>query len=396
MPLGPSEHLVIISDLHLASGSDPHTHQLNRQEDFFSDEAFAHLIDDLLRRAAEEHITWRLLLLGDVFDFLHVPAPSDQPLAEAALAKLDQITAGHSTFFEALGRFTAAGFLIDILPGNHDIELLFPPVQRHLIDLLTPQAASSIRFFPWIYHLPGLLYAEHGQQYHDLNTFPLLLGLAQQQPYTSKNLPVGSHFDHYLYALLGHLVPEAECIKPPLTVLRRAIRTHPMGFLTAVRLHLDFINVLVRSFFRPMTDDERLLEPYAAEIGLDRSTLAALTRLSSASGQTILRRLLLKTLRRHQPGDYLLHAAQNIHTLLKGANLQTRYYVFGHTHTAGQIPLSPDGTAWYLNSGTWTTLPPNACPSPAAPQPLTYVEVSGDTARLWSWDDTAGPRSVEP
>jgi UDP-2,3-diacylglucosamine pyrophosphatase LpxH len=394
MPLDLTENLIIVSDLHLASGI-----KLNRQEDFFSDAAFARFIDHLLRRAAEEHRTWRLLLLGDVFDFLHIPefspGSSNHPLAETALAKLDQIAAGHPEFFEALGRLAAAGFPLDFMPGNHDIELLFAPVQQHLTDLLTrfsPQAALSIRFYPWIYYLPGLLYAEHGQQHHDLNTFPLLLGLAQQKTYTSKNLPVGSHFDTYLYALLNRLVPQVECIKPPLAVLRQAVRAHPVAFLTAARLHLSFFNVLMRVIFYQPAHDEQLLEPYAAEIGLDHATLVTLSRLSSVSSLSILKRLLRKTLPQKKPGegDYLQQAARNIHQILKAADLNVRYYVFGHSHTAGQFPLSPDGTAWYLNCGTWTTLPPEACPAPAHPQPLTFVEVSRETAQLWSWDDAAG------
>lgn len=411
MPPESKESLIILSDLHLASGIDPHTQKLTRQEDFFSDSAFAHFVDHLLHRAADEHRTWRLLLLGDVFDFLHVPDPSsaehNHSLAESALEKLDRIAAGHPVFFEALGRFSAAGFPLGVMPGNHDIELLFPLVQQRLVELVarfTSQAALPIHFYPWIYYIPGLLYAEHGQQHHDLNTFPMLLKLAQHESCTTKDLPIGSHFDNYLYALLDRLDPQAECIKPPLAALRRAIRARPIAVLMAVRLHLAFFKVLMRQVTHAGTTKtirkEPLLESYAAEIGLNTPTLKALNHLSSTSGLSIVKRLLCKSLQKTKPGngDYLHQAARNIHEILKAADLNVRYYVFGHSHAAGQFPLSGDDTAWYLNSGTWTTLPPEVCPTPSHLQPLTYIEMDCETAaaHLWLWDDTHGQSRLFP
>jgi hypothetical protein len=54
------------------------------------------------------------------------------------------------------------------------------PVQRHLRRLLAraggiAEDAVDLTVYPWLYYVPGLLYAEHGHQYHDLNSFPALV-----------------------------------------------------------------------------------------------------------------------------------------------------------------------------------------------------------------------------
>ncbi len=182
MLLEPSESLIIVSDFHLTGGSNPQPRMLRRREDFFSDAAFANFLNDLIRRASAENRKWRLLLLGDIFDFLHIPTIAGRTTSEIAQAKLEWIAAGHAQFFEGLGRFVASGFPLDVVPGNHDIELILRPVQQQLVKLLGQygnQANMAIHFYPWIYYIPGYLYAEHGQQRHDLNTFPMLLELAQ-------------------------------------------------------------------------------------------------------------------------------------------------------------------------------------------------------------------------
>ena len=63
---------ILVSDFHLAAGESSPTGNGNGREEFFSDAPFAHLLDALLDRARKETRRWRLVLLGDVFDFLRV------------------------------------------------------------------------------------------------------------------------------------------------------------------------------------------------------------------------------------------------------------------------------------------------------------------------------------
>ena len=57
--------------------------------------------------------------------------------------------------------------------GNHDRELSFPEVREVLVRRLCAAAppgkatdvASRVTFEPWFFHVPDLLYVEHGQQY---------------------------------------------------------------------------------------------------------------------------------------------------------------------------------------------------------------------------------------
>ena len=171
------DDLIIVSDLHLSAGYEPRLGTFDRNEDFFYDEAFARFLAHLRRRAADEGRRWRLVLLGDVFDFLQVDLRraevAHDPLDRSegvTITKLERIARGHPGFFAALGEFAAAGFPVDVLPGNHDIELIRPATQERFKALVGeaagwPEAAAAITFSPWVYYVPGMVYAEHGHQY---------------------------------------------------------------------------------------------------------------------------------------------------------------------------------------------------------------------------------------
>jgi len=90
----------------------------------------------------------------------------------ATLAKLDRIATGHRRVFASLGEFAASDSRVVVVPGNHDLELIRPSTQARFCELVDeacgqPGAATRIEFQPWIYYVPGVLYAEHGSQYHD-------------------------------------------------------------------------------------------------------------------------------------------------------------------------------------------------------------------------------------
>ncbi len=185
--------LLAVSDLHLGCdlrggtprGGDPRRDLLDR--------ALCRFLDHhALRREGGRR--WRLLLVGDVFDFVAVtqtPAPGLTAPFEVAeeersfgLAseeakcawKVTKVAARHEEVFHALARFLVAGHELHFIRGNHDAELHWPAVQAELRRLVCKRTglegdglqavAERIVFHAWFYLEPGFLYAEHGNA-HD-------------------------------------------------------------------------------------------------------------------------------------------------------------------------------------------------------------------------------------
>ncbi len=455
MPADDGSNIAIVSDLHLSMGYNPRTGAYERREDFFYDGVFAHFLDDLQARAAREGRKWRLVILGDVFDFLQVDlnlegkvaAPLDRS-TPTTLARMDVIARGHPEFFEALGRFVAAGFPLDVLPGNHDIEMIRPSSQEHFKRLLVQasgkeEAAAGVTFYPWIYYIPGVVYAEHGQQYDDENSFTTVM-----EPYPPDDAanreaidqPLGSYFVEYLYNYIEPIDPFADNIKPSSRYILWALRAHPVLALSTMGEHFRlFTKVLghtgelsaAQVDQRRQTYREQVLRPYAAELGLGYDTvvaidkMAAVPAMSSKMGQlevlvgnplrhlaptlaalvalfVSLRRtrgmkrsfllfaVALAALARRERRDahpatqrmgYLQRAAGQIHAQLQKEQKAVPLYVFGHTHKAEQFPVGGDDPApHYINSGTWTPLVPDPYDLLATRDRFTLVQITRDTA----------------
>jgi UDP-2,3-diacylglucosamine pyrophosphatase LpxH len=225
---------LFLSDLHLSEGMDPRTGKLSRNEDFFYDAAFAGLLVHHVNafhvneRAATQGRPWKLVINGDIFDFLQVmalPQEGDEleqvtghrfrhqlteneqlfglgTSSRACVWKMAYIRDGHPLFFEALGWFLAhEGNELVLLRGNHDIELFWPAVQARLCELVADsycrwyeevragrrpdsplpfrpelpaqldaaEAGRRIHFPTWFYYEPGLFFVEHGSQYDPAN-----------------------------------------------------------------------------------------------------------------------------------------------------------------------------------------------------------------------------------
>jgi UDP-2,3-diacylglucosamine pyrophosphatase LpxH len=434
---GADETIIVVSDFHLATGRDPRTGVVDREESFFHDEAFSRFLDDLIRQAATEQRRFRLLILGDLLDFLRVRAESadgagGQPSAQdrTTLAKLEWIAAGHPHVFEALGRFVAAGFLLDVVPGNHDIELLRPAVQARFVEIVArsgggSRAASAITVHPWIFYVPGLLYAEHGQQYHDVNAFPALLGPGSAQQSGQIEPPLGSHLETYLRGL-GEAIDPAGGEKPlGGRSLLQAVRERPSLMLRTAPLHARFAAAVLgemskRSRFgRPTVRAayrDEVLRPYAAVIGLDPDAVAAIDRLSAISFRQMTTRLAARAVTRSgvrggrgtdRPlvgsATYLHRAALGIHRVLEVSRQEVPFYVFGHAHRAERVPLVPGAAVpVYLNSGSWTTFGPRGAAPDDGPPCFTYVKIAHQSgtaipsAHVLLWNDATGRHEPLP
>jgi UDP-2,3-diacylglucosamine pyrophosphatase LpxH len=308
MPTTTDRDLIILSDLHLSAGYDPRLGTFDRNEDFFYDKAFARFLAHLQRRATAEGRRWRLVLLGDIFDFLQVDLRrTDQahdPLdrSEAiTIAKLERIAQGHRPFFTALGEFAAAGNPIAMLPGNHDIELIRPATQARFAALVAeavgrPEVAAAFTFHPWVYYEPGLVYAEHGHQYDATNSF-----ITQLEPYVTPgqpdriDLPLGSYFVEYLFNRIEAIDPFADNIKPATAYLAWALRAHPVRALATLGAHAGLFMEVLRNTEDLTPNDladrrqryrQTTLHDHAPTTGLTARALTAIDELAAVPAMT--------------------------------------------------------------------------------------------------------------
>src|SRR5262245_4801099 len=130
---------------------------------------------------------WRLVIAGDLFDFMSVmiPATREQPARNAderhyglargratGVARLQRICENHGELLRDLVAFAAAGHTIDIIVGNHDIELLEADVVAELERQLRAAGADDaiaarISVRPWFVYEPGVAWIEHGHVYDE-------------------------------------------------------------------------------------------------------------------------------------------------------------------------------------------------------------------------------------
>jgi UDP-2,3-diacylglucosamine pyrophosphatase LpxH len=399
--------ITIVSDLHLSlacnSGNNTGGHTLH-------DAGFARFLGHLRHRAAEQRSGWRLVILGDLVDLPDAQAPPAE-----TITMLTQVAAGHPGLFGAVGEFLAAGMQVDVVTGNHDVALLRRAMRERFTDLVLAAAGDSsvmaaIRFHPWIYHLPGVLYAEHGSQYHDINAMPALLGLDGSDDHRPAGRPLATDLARYRRRLRE----------------RRAEQSWPAALLGGGQESLRFAAALARrgrALSGPELARQRAayrgstLRQYAAEVRIAHDALVGIDELSVASAWSIAGRLLRTWVlgpaaragsgllhldrRRHgplwQPADraaYLRSAWPAIHRLLRAAGQAVPFYAFGHTHHPEELAL-PDGSARYLNAGAWVSAGvPEGRPARASAG--TFVEITGGpgttapVARLLRWNDEAG------
>ncbi|MBN2527137.1 MAG: metallophosphoesterase [Deltaproteobacteria bacterium] len=243
--------LIIISDFHLGEGRRD-KRRYAPTEDFFHDEDFSRFLEYIDETYNGKHEDVTLVLNGDIFDFLTVTTiPSESVAKEMgfqitgaekrfglhataakSVFKLNVIAKGHSIFFKALSRFIAKGYQVEILRGNHDLELFFPEVQQRLLHILAsvrngatwPQLKKQVRFHQLFYREPGRVHIEHGHQYDATNSnrFPLnpvfwrkhKIGHTEIEEETL-DYPIGSVFVKYFYNRVRRFDPYAPRLLSP-------------------------------------------------------------------------------------------------------------------------------------------------------------------------------------
>ena len=447
------EDVVLVSDLHLGPGP------LHCVETFFQDAEFCRFLDALVRRADREQRSWRLVILGDFLDFLRCELVTNEaggaPTEQVAMATLERIVANHEEVFHGLARFLAAGFPVDIVIGNHDAELVRPALQDRLRTVLADAGAAAsagaLRFHPWIFHLPGVVYAEHGSQHDGFNAFSTVLDPYEDAPPGPLERPIGTFLFEAVERLVYSIDPCPDHVSSPIRYYRLAARRQPGSALDALRRQMVIFADLLRharalsgpSWVARRAAYRDRLEPYAKEVGLSLRTVAAIDEMSSASDSplTLLMEEAVKIntrrsgpalatlvlgclaskrggarmlaiggsgaaavalLRKGLPSSptgrhvlYLQRAAMRIHDLLAEEGAAVPFYVFAHTHAAQHLPLDFGvGAPQYLNTGTWSCLAPPAAETLRTLRP-TFVHIipgrdgSPPVGRVLAWNSSA-------
>jgi UDP-2,3-diacylglucosamine pyrophosphatase LpxH len=194
-------NILVVSDLHFGEELLPGATSERRHAVELGARAFR----EFLRYHASRRLggrPWRLVIAGDLFDFMSVFVPPSRDLpartaderrfgldrgTRAGVARMKAICENHRELLADMVRFAASGHRIDIIVGNHDLELLEPDVVTELHRQLrlaaatdrlgvTDPAASAlaperwaprIEVVPWFVYEPGVAWIEHGHVYDE-------------------------------------------------------------------------------------------------------------------------------------------------------------------------------------------------------------------------------------
>jgi len=307
----------VVSDLHLAEG--PGSRDL--------DAALPVFLRSLIGTSRSPRRS--LVLLGDTFD-LHGPVRQSRT---GVAARLTALADAHAPTMAALAACVRSGVELHVVGGNHDIQLTRPAAAALFTTLLGLEAGHpGVRFSPWVVHEPGVFYAEHGNQHHELNRMPTVLSVREYDGCRAE-LPVpplGA-------ASGGHGWP---------ATVPSALRV--AGSLRSERRHEHLAS---SSWY------QGLLAREAAELGLSGRALAEVAAVSRFGVATALaataRRVVERRLGVQRPGTFLAPRAAAIHRILTRHGVPAAAYVFGHNHRAERLELPDAPAAVYLNTGTW-------------------------------------------
>ncbi|WP_160174635.1 metallophosphoesterase [Archangium violaceum] len=306
MPSDPNPpDLILVSDLHLGRGRLSGTGRYHALETFFFDEDFLDFCQGLVAEAEQRRTPFRLIFNGDTFDLLRIEPAHVGPSAarrerrfgapvtpEVAAEMMTSILAGHPAWVEAVALVLAAGHGVLFLPGNHDVELQWEPVQRPLREAVAEalrrrgagveEALGRLVFEPWFHHEPGRIWVEHGSQYDPECSFRYPLRAGQPAlwdgPALERDMPLGNFFQRYLYNAFGAITFIVPSTRANSRYLRWLVWNRPGLLLRVLSGHGPFSLQLLRRVamtaggMSPQEEAHRAeLERLAAGSGLGRT-----------------------------------------------------------------------------------------------------------------------------
>lgn len=196
---------LVVSDLHLGEDLSPSATEANRLHIDIVERQLVEFLHHYARRR-EDGRPWRLIVNGDMVDFLAVCVFPDHPAflgmsasledrefgfartPPVAEVKLGMVIERHPKVFRAFARFLSRGHRVEIISGNHDTEFHWHSTQERfrrgvaeawesMPEARRPGAAlasdlvAGIGFHPWFFHEKGVLWVEHGHQYDECCSF---------------------------------------------------------------------------------------------------------------------------------------------------------------------------------------------------------------------------------
>jgi UDP-2,3-diacylglucosamine pyrophosphatase LpxH len=217
-------NILIVSDLHFGEELLPGASSERRHAIALGSSAFREFLRYHTVRRRDGR-PWRLVIAGDLFDFMSVviPGTKDRPAksaderrfglgrgAQPGVERMRRICEAHRPLLADLGRFAAAGHTVEIIVGNHDVELLVPDVVRELFDQLgsagtDERARARIAVIPWFIYVPGVCWIEHGHVYDEGCSFEFNLA-----PMDPKDGWLIYNADYAAVRYLGSAVPELD------------------------------------------------------------------------------------------------------------------------------------------------------------------------------------------
>lgn len=265
--------IVVMSDLHMGRGKNPDTGRFHSLEAFFYDDDFARFCRWLCSQAASRELPFKLVFNGDVFDLLRIePEPLDAATPrerrfgatlgpEQAAQVVSQILAGHPRFVEGVATVLLAGHQVVFLPGNHDVELQWAPVQDAVRAAVLNSvlarggearvAEGLLRFEPWFHHEAGRVWIEHGSQYDPECSFKSWLrgGLTQVEvsvDEAEQDFPLGNFFQRYLYNAFGGITFIVPSTRANARYMKWLLFNQPRTLFRVGVSHLPFAFQLLR------------------------------------------------------------------------------------------------------------------------------------------------------
>lgn len=287
--------IIVVSDLHLGRGKNMETGRYYRLEAFFYDDDFANFCNHLIDESRIRQKPFLLILNGDTFDLLRIDHDEEpaQSLREkrygptltpaVAVETMEQILEGHKRFTRALATILASGNQVHFLPGNHDIEMQWPPVQAKVRDAVlssvrdlggddeATRAEDNLSFGQWFYYEAGRVWIEHGCQYDHENAFQFYLRkeLAAESDELLRaevDVPLGTFFQKYLYNQFGNITFLVPNSRSNFRYLRWLIINRPRMLARVATKHFPFFWQILRRIASAGTDTKRLRECHEKEL----------------------------------------------------------------------------------------------------------------------------------
>ena len=311
-------NLLVVSDLHIGEELLPGASVERKRGVELASTAFREFLRYHAARRRDGR-PWRLVVAGDLFDFMSVAiAPTPELPAKTAdershglahgiatgVLRMRAIGEAHRGLLADVVRFAAAGHRVDVVVGNHDIELLAPAVAAEFAAQLraagaTDREQARIRVVPWFVHVPGVAWIEHGHVYDEGCSFEF--NLAPFDPATGRLI---HNADHAAVRYLNTAMPDVD----PSAIEEWGFWGFmafgwTMGWRQFRRVfasYLEFVGALVhartlhQSFKRRdarRREHRERLARIASDSGLPIDTLRAVDRLARAPLTTGWRRL---------------------------------------------------------------------------------------------------------